>query len=292
MATKPKASPALTPHPERVRIRFGHSPDPDDAFMFYAISKRKISTGQLDIEHVVEDIESLNRRALSRELEATAVSVHAFAHLTDAYALMSCGASVGEDYGPIVVARRPLAPADLRGLRIAIPGKLTTAYLALKLFAGDFQEVVSPFDQILAAVSEGQVDAGLLIHEGQLTYESQGFTKVVDLGVWWRRETGLPLPLGVDVVRKDLGRPTMLEVSRVFRESIQYALAHREDALSYALEFGRGLSRPLGDRFVGMYVNDRTLELGADARRAIDLLFERAHGVGLLAARPSFEEAV
>lgn len=257
--------------------------------MFYAIAKRKIATGRLDIEHVIEDIESLNQRALRRELEATAVSVHAFAHLTDAYALLSCGASMGEDYGPIVVARRPLAPPELAGLRIAVPGKLTTAYLVLKLFAPDFQEVVIPFDQILAAVAEERVDAGLLIHEGQLTYLAQGLQKVVDLGAWWRRDTGLPLPLGVDVVRKDLGRRAMRELAGIFRKSIDYALAHREDALTYALAFGRGLARPLADRFVGMYVNERSLDLAPDGRRAIELLFERARQQGLLAARPSFD---
>ena len=282
MATNPKANSALAPDAAKVRIRFGHSPDPDDAFMFYAIAKRKISTGRLEIEHVIEDIESLNQRALRGELEATAVSVHAYAHLADAYALMACGASMGEDYGPIVVARRALKPAELRGLRIAIPGKLTTAALALKLFASDFEEVVIPFDQILTAVAERRVDAGLLIHEGQITYGTHGLRKIVDLGAWWRETTGLPLPLGVDVVRRNLGRETMRELSKVFRRSIEYALAHREDALSYALEFGRGLSRDLGDRFVGMYVNNFTLDLGERGRRAIETLLARGGQAGLI----------
>ena len=243
-------------------IRFGHSPDPDDAFMFYAIAKNKIDTREYRILHVVEDIESLNQRALRAELEATAVSVHAYAYLADHYAIMRSGASIGEKYGPIVVSAKPLKATELKGKKIAIPGSLTTANLVLKLFEKEFSYVLVPFDKILDHVKSGKVDAGLVIHEGQITYQDKGLYKVIDLGEWWWEKAKLPLPLGVDAVRKNLGSEKMKAISEIFKESILYSLDHRKDALDYALPYGRGISRDAGDRFVGMYVNDYTRDLG------------------------------
>jgi len=256
-------------------IRFGHSPDPDDAFMFYAIAKNRIDLHGYRILHIVEDIESLNQRALRGELEATAVSVHAYAYLTDHYAIMRSGASIGEKYGPIVVARGQLKPNELRGKKIAIPGALTTASLALRLFEKEFSYVLVPFDKILDYVKAGKVDAGLIIHEGQLTYQETGLFKVIDLGEWWWEKTKLPLPLGIDVVRKDLGEEKMRAVSAIFKESILYSLDHRDEALDYALPFGRGISRQAGDRFVGMYVNDYTRDLGQKGEEGIRELLIR-----------------
>lgn len=264
------------------QIRFGHSPDPDDAFMFYAIARRKINLFGFEISHVVEDIESLNQRALRSELEATAVSVHAYAYLADRYKVMRSGASIGEKYGPIVVAVKPLSPADLSGKRIAIPGMLTTAYLALKLFEKNFSSVVVPFDQILDYVQAGKADAGLIIHEGQITYKRQGFHKIIDLGEWWWDETKLPLPLGVDVVRKDLGEDVMRRFSKLFRESILYSLEHRKEALEYALPFGRGISPEDEDRFVAMYVNDYTRDLGPKGEESIREILNRGFRESIL----------
>lgn len=271
-------------------IRFGHSPDPDDAFMFYAIAKGKINLNGFKILHVVEDIESLNQRALRGELEATAVSVHAYAYLADTYAIMRSGASIGEKYGPIVVSKEPLnvgaglkpAPTPLQGKKIAIPGALTTANLVLKLFERQFSYVLVPFDKILDYVQSGKADAGLVIHEGQITYEAKGLHKVIDLGEWWWEKTQLPLPLGLDVVRKNLGAKTMEHVSRIFKESILYGLEHREEALDYALHFGRGLGKVQGDRFVGMYVNDYTCDLGPKGEEGIRELLIRGYARGLL----------
>lgn len=264
-------------------IQFGHSPDPDDAFMFYAIAKNKIPLDGFQIDHVVEDIESLNQRAMrGAELEATAVSVHAFAYLADRYAIMRAGASIGEKYGPIVVSRTPMKPAELRGKKIAIPGKLTTANLVLKLFEKDFIPEIVPFDQILDHVASGKSEAGLIIHEGQITYREKGFRKVIDLGEWWWEETKLPLPLGIDVIRKDLGQETMARLSRVFKESILYALKNRKPALEYAIQFGRGLRPDLNNRFVGMYVNDYTIDLGDAGERGIRELYARAVSSGIV----------
>ncbi len=268
-------------------IRFGHSPDPDDAFMFYAFARNKIDMKGFSVEHVVEDIESLNQRALKAELEVTAVSCHAYAYLADQYLVMRSGASVGDQYGPILVARsgavrERLQPADLRGKKIAVPGKLTTAFLALQLYAKDFEPVFVPFDQIFEAVSSGRVDLGLLIHEGQLTYQQEGFQNVLDLGVWWFERHGLPLPLGIDVIRRDLGEETMRAFSALFRESIQYALDHRAPALEYAREFGRGISENLNDRFVGMYVNDYTVDLDAKGQAGLKMLLQEGFEKGLL----------
>jgi 1,4-dihydroxy-6-naphthoate synthase len=273
-------------------VRVGHSPDPDDAFMFYGIAAGKIDTAGFEIEQVLEDIESLNRRALEGELEVSAVSVHAYTHLADRYALMPCGASMGDGYGPCVVAREPMTIDRLRSARIAVPGRLTSAFLALQLLLGrDIDHEVVPFDRILQAVSSGRAEAGLVIHEGQLTYRDQGLELVVDLGVWWGERTGgLPLPLGANVVRKDLGADTMRELTRVLRDSIEFGLEHRREALDYASGFGRGLDEPLTDRFVGMYVNDLTRDYGERGRRAIERFLGDAREAGLIpdCPRPEF----
>ena len=251
--------------------RIGHSPDPDDAFMFFGIASGRVDTGSFRNEQVLEDIEGLNRRALRQELEVSAVSIHAYAHLADAYALMPCGASMGDGYGPLVVAREPLTREALASATIAVPGTLTSAFLALRLCLGrDFEHRIVPFDRILDVVAEGGADAGLVIHEGQLTYARQGLHRIVDLGIWWGERTGgLPLPLGGNAVRRDLGLPAMRELTRILRDSIDYGLTHREEALAYALDFGRGLDGTLADRFVGMYVNDLTRDYGERGREAI-----------------------
>jgi 1,4-dihydroxy-6-naphthoate synthase len=264
-------------------IRVGHSPDSDDAFMFYALTHDKLDTRGLRFVHQLEDIETLNQRALRAELEVSAVSIHAFAYLADRYALLASGSSMGDQYGPTLVAREPMAPDALRGRTIAIPGKLTTAYLTLQLCLGkEVPVVVMPFDQILPAVAEGQVEAGLLIHEGQLYYGDRGLHKVVDLGQWWHQATGLPLPLGGNVVRKDLGEAMVLRIAQLLKESICYALDHREQALEYALRFARDLEPVLADRFVGMYVNDWTIDYGPRGREAVRTLLDRASEAGLV----------
>jgi 1,4-dihydroxy-6-naphthoate synthase len=263
-------------------ITVGHSPDPDDAFMFYALAHDKIDTGDLTFRHELQDIETLNRRALRGELEVTAISIHAYAFLLDKYALLPSGCSMGDRYGPMVVARRPLKIDDLRHTRIAVPGTMTTAFLALRLLAGEFPYEVVPFDQIIAAVADGRFDAGLIIHEGQLTFRNQGLQLIVDLGVWWQEQTGLPLPLGGNAVRRDLGRDTIRHISRLLKQSIQYALEHRQDALSYALQYARDMDRSLADRFVGMYVNDWTLDYGPRGRAAVQRLLEEGHRAGVI----------
>jgi 1,4-dihydroxy-6-naphthoate synthase len=264
-------------------IRVGHSPDSDDAFMFYALTHDKLDCGGLQFVHQLEDIETLNRRALEGELEVSAVSIHAYAHLADRYALLSSGSSMGDRYGPTLVTREPVDFDWLRGRTVAVPGKLTTAYLALQLCLGrDVPVVVMPFDEILPAVSEGRVDAGLLIHEGQLYYGDRGLHKVVDLGQWWFEESGLPLPLGGNVVRKDLGEALVSRIARLLKESIRYALAHRHEALDYALRYARGLDPALADRFVGMYVNEWTIDYGPRGREAVRTLLGRAAAAGLI----------
>jgi 1,4-dihydroxy-6-naphthoate synthase len=269
-------------------IRVGHSPDPDDAFMFHALANDKIPTGELKFVHELQDIETLNRRALKGELEVTAVSIHAYAFLLDRYALMPTGCSMGDKYGPMVVARKPLSAGDLPGVKIAVPGTLTTAFLTLKLL---FESIgardkltfdVIPFDRIIPAVADGKYDAGLIIHEGQLTFQNQGLHLVRDLGVWWQETTSLPLPLGGNVVRKDLGAATMKEVSRLIKESIRYALDHRREALEYALKYARDMDVALADQFVGMYVNDWTLDYGDRGRAAIRKLLGEAHRAGII----------
>jgi 1,4-dihydroxy-6-naphthoate synthase len=264
-------------------IRVGHSPDSDDAFMFYALTHDKLDTGGLQFVHQLEDIETLNRRALNGELEVSAVSIHAFAHLADRYALLASGSSMGDRYGPTVITREPATLADLRGRTIAVPGLLTTAYLALRLCLGkDVPVVVLPFDQILLAVAEGKADAGLIIHEGQLYYGDRGLHKVVDLGQWWFEETGLPLPLGGNVVRKDLGEELVEQIARLLKQSILYALEHRQEALEYALRYARDLDPTLADRFVGMYVNDWTVDYGPKGREAVRTLLARGADAGLV----------
>jgi 1,4-dihydroxy-6-naphthoate synthase len=264
-------------------IRVGHSPDSDDAFMFYALTHDKIDTGGLRFVHQLEDIETLNQRALRGELEVSAVSIHAFAYLTGRYALLASGSSMGDQYGPTLVTREPTTLDGLRDRTIAIPGKLTTAYLTLQLCRGkDVPVVVLPFDQILPAVAEGRAEAGLLIHEGQLYYGERGLHKVVDLGQWWHEQTGLPLPLGGNVVRKDLGAALVDRIARLLKQSIRYALDHRAEALDYAMRYARDLEPALADRFVGMYVNDWTLDYGPRGRQAVRNLLDRAAAAGLV----------
>lgn len=266
----------------KAKIRVGHSPDPDDAFMFYAIAHNKIKTDGITFSHVIEDIESLNKRALKAELEVTAVSAFAFFEVADKYALMPCGASIGDNYGPIVVAKESIYPKELEGKKIAVPGLHTTAYLALKMFLPNFKEVVVPFDKILDAVAAGEVDAGLIIHEGQLTYPTYGFKKVVDLGEWFYEMTKLPLPLGVDVIRKNLGRDVMRKVTKLLRVSIEYGLKNRQEALEYAMKFGRGIETETADKFVGMYVNDSTVNMGRKGKDGLQFLHQAALERGLL----------
>jgi 1,4-dihydroxy-6-naphthoate synthase len=263
-------------------IHIAHSPDSDDAFMFYGLASGQVPTGGFEIEHVLADIETLNRAAFEGKYEVTAVSFHAYAHLTDRYILLPHGASMGDRYGPIVVARKG-GPSSLEGVRVAVPGELTTAFLALKLFYPDAQHVVVPFDQIQDQVASGQVAAGLLIHEGQLTYEEDGLTKIVDLGEWWAEQTrGLPLPLGGNIIRRDLGAKAIATLSKLLHDSIAYALEHRTEAVEYAMRFGRGLDRAKTDQFVGMYVNGLTLDYGERGRQAVHRLLGDAQKAGLL----------
>jgi 1,4-dihydroxy-6-naphthoate synthase len=272
---------------EKVRIRVGHSPDADDAFMFYGLANDCFDTGRYAFEHELVDIETLNRRAFQSELELTALSLHAYAYLSDRYMICSCGASMGDNYGPMVVARTPSTREQIAGKTIAIPGTLTTAYLACRMWLKDFEHVVVPFDQILDVVQSGSyegkaIDAGLVIHEGQLTYGSQNLHLVVDLGKWWMEQTGLPLPLGANGIRKDLGPEVIRDVNRYLYMSIAHGLAHRKSALDYALGWGRGLERDKADTFVGMYVNDWTLDFGPRGREAVRLLLRRGYEAGVI----------
>jgi len=284
-----------TPSTDTRTIHVAHSPDSDDAFMFYALAEDKIDTGGLRYVHELQDIESLNQRARRGELEVTAVSIHAYAYLADTYALLPHGASMGDRYGPRLVARTPMGArgpggrANVKGKRIAVPGPLTSAYLALRLYEPEFEAVMTPFDQIEDAVLDGAVDLGLLIHEGQLTYGDRGLHLVADMGEWWFGETGLPLPLGGNVVRKDLGTELTRAISRHLRASIAYALAHRTGALDHAMRFARGLDRGKADEFVGMYVNDWTLDYGERGRAAVRLLLERGHAAGIIPHRVDVE---
>ncbi len=265
-------------------ITVGHSPDPDDAYMFYALTHGKVALEGITVRHHLEDIQSLNRRALTGEFEVTAISAAAYPSVADRYWIMSAGASVGRGYGPILVAKPGFTVDRLRGARIGVPGEQTTAFLTLQIYSDDFTPVQLPFDQIIPAVVRGEIDAGLIIHEGQITYRQHGLEKMLDLGVWWQEETGLPLPLGLDVVRKDLGEALAASINGALRESIAYAHAHQEEALAYALEYGRGIAPDVGDLFVRMYVNDDTLDLGEEGRRALELLYCRAAKKRLLAA--------
>ena len=274
------------------RITVAHSPDSDDAFMFYGLASGKVDTGGIVVDQVLSDIETLNRAAFDGKYEVTAVSFHAYAHLVDRYALLPHGASMGDKYGPIVVATKDGATNGVKGTRIAIPGTLTTAYLALRIYEPDFQYIVVPFDEIQQAVLDGKAEAGLLIHEGQLTYQDEGLRKIVDLGEWWSARTGgLPLPLGGNIIRRDLGPEMIGKVSKLLHDSIAYALAHRQEAVEYALQFGRGLDRAKTDRFVGMYVNDLTLAYGDRGRRGLERLLSDAFERGLIPRRVPVEFA-
>jgi 1,4-dihydroxy-6-naphthoate synthase len=255
-------------------ITIAHSPDSDDAFMFYGLAKGRLDTGGLDVSHVLRDIETLNQEARRGTYEVTAISFHAYPYVADKYALMPCGGSIGDGYGPLLVARRPLEPADVASLVVAVPGTLTR---------------VVPFDRILDEVKGGGADVGVIIHEGQLTFGGHGLTRVLDLGAWWKQETGLPLPLGGNAVRRDLGPDAMARLTRLVRESVRYSLAHRADALAYAMSFARGMQAQVADRFVGMWVNQRTLDCGTDGREAIQLFLDRGHAAGVIPTRVTAE---
>ena len=270
-------------------IRVAHSPDSDDAFMFYALATRKIDTGDLRYIHTLSDIETLNRKAMKGEYEVSAISFHAYAYMADKYALLSCGASMGKNYGPIVVASKPVRPKSLANMTVAIPGTLTTAFLALRLLEPDVQYKVIPFDRILDEVRKEKCDAGLLIHEGQLTYRDLGLYKVIDLGVWWQKETGLPLPLGGNVIKRDLGKRLMDRVARDIKKSIQYGLDHREEAMAYAIQFSRGLDTHRVDRFIGMYVNELTLDYGTEGKQAVRKLLSEAFKKKIIPERVALE---
>lgn len=272
-----------------MKITLGHSPDSDDAFMFYALARHKVDEEGYEFEHILRDIETLNRWALESKLHVTAVSVHGYAYIADNYAILPHGASMGDNYGPMVVARESFSREGLKEVKIAVPGTLTSAFLALRLWLGEFAYEVVPFDQIMERVHGGDFAAGLLIHEGQLTHPELGLRTLVDLGQWWKGETGLPLPLGVNVIRKDLGPERMAQLSRILHRSIDYGLKHREAGLDYALEFARGMERGLADRFVGMYVNDWTLDMGEKGKESIRLFLQRGHEAGVIDFAPNVE---
>jgi 1,4-dihydroxy-6-naphthoate synthase len=257
--------------------------------MFYGLATNKVRVPGLKFSHTLGDIETLNRQAREGVYDVTAISFHAFPYIQDNYALMSCGGSVGEGYGPMVVSTRPFTPDEIKRKKIAVPGKLTTAYLVLQLFAPGIETEVVPFDQIIPQILEGKHEAGLIIHEGQLTYDKSGLHRVVDLGRWWQKVTGLPLPLGGNAIRRSLGRGTMTSVTQALRESIQYAIDHREEALAYAMQFARDLDAQLADKFVGMYVNERTLDYGDDGREAVRRLLDMGHKAGIIPLKPRVE---
>jgi 1,4-dihydroxy-6-naphthoate synthase len=268
-----------------LKLSLAHSPDSDDAFMFYGLARGHVAADGLEIDHVLKDIETLNREAREGRHEITALSIHAYPYVADRYALMPCGGSIGDGYGPLLVAREPLDPARLDGLTVAVPGTLTTAYLALKLFSPGVKTVVRPFDAILDEVQAARADVGLIIHEGQLTYGGQGLHRILDLGAWWKEETGLPLPLGGNAVRRDLGPDLVARLTALVRETVVYSLAHRQDALAYAMSFARGMDPSIADRFVGMWVNDMTVDCGTRGRRAVQELLDRGHDAGVIPNR-------
>ena len=279
MTTASSTSPTSSTHD----ISIAHSPDSDDAFMFYGLATRKIQVPGYKFTHNLTDIETLNHRAIDEAFyDVTAISFHAYPYLQQHYAIMNCGGSMGEGYGPMLVASRKYGVDDIRKLRIAIPGTLTTAYLTLRLFCPEIETVVVPFDKIIPAVAAGEYDAGLLIHEGQLTYASEGLSKILDLGQWWKAETGLPLPLGGNAIKRSLGREAMLTTTHAVRDSIQHALDHREQALDYAMQFARELNPSLASRYVGMYVNERTIDFGDDGREAIRLILQMGYDRGII----------
>jgi 1,4-dihydroxy-6-naphthoate synthase len=270
-------------------ISIAHSPDSDDAFMFYGLATNKVRVSGLKFTHTLTDIETLNQKAKQGVYDVTAISFHAYPYLQDKYILMPCGGSVGEQYGPMVVSSRPLSLDEVKHVTVAVPGTLTTAYLALKLFCPAIETIVVPFDRIIAEVAAGDYEAGLIIHEGQLTYENSGLSKVLDLGKWWHELTGLPLPLGGNAIRRSLGRELIATVNQALRDSIQYGLDHREEALAYAMQFARDLDPQEADRFVGMYVNERTLDYGDDGKEAVARLLRMGHDAGIIAPIPKVE---
>jgi 1,4-dihydroxy-6-naphthoate synthase len=270
-------------------ISVAHSPDSDDAFMFYGLATNKIRVPGLKFNHTLTDIETLNRKAMEGFYDVSAISFHAYPYVQEKYALMNCGGSVGDKYGPMVVAPRSFGLEELKRMKVAVPGTLTTAYLALKLFAPKIETSVVPFDQIIPEVLAGKFEAGLIIHEGQLTYDKSGLNKILDLGKWWFEQTGLPLPLGGNAIRRDLGPELIATVTKALRDSIQYALDHREEALSYAMQFARDLDHSMADRFVGMYVNERTLDYGDDGKEAVTRLLEMGHKAGIIPHKPHVE---
>ena len=270
-------------------ISVAHSPDSDDAFMFYGLATNKVRVPGLKFTHTLSDIESLNRKAREGFYDLTAISFHAYPYLQDKYALLGSGGSVGEGYGPMIVANKEYTVEQIKTKKIAVPGTLTTAYLVLKLFAPEIQTEVVPFDQIIPQINDGRYEAGLIIHEGQLTYAKSGLQRVVDFGKWWREQTGLPLPLGGNAIKRDLGTDLMQEVSQALKESIQYALANREEALEYAMQFARDLDRQLAGRFVSMYVNERTLDYGPEGREAIARLLEMGYEQGIIPHKPRLD---
>jgi 1,4-dihydroxy-6-naphthoate synthase len=274
---------------ENRTITVAHSPDSDDAFMFYGLATNKLDTGSLSFTHVLKDIQTLNEEAKHGGYDVTAISFHAYAYVADKYALLPHGASIGDNYGPVVVSRELTKASDLSTLRVAVPGLLTSAYLALRIFNQDFQYQVMPFDKIIDAVQNGRCDAGLLIHEGQLFYESMGLHKVVDLGEWWHQKTGLPLPMGGNAIRRDLGPDLIREVSRLLRESIRYSLENRDDALQYAMQFARDMDLELADRFVAMWVNDLTLDYSERGREAVQRLLTEGFEQGIISNRVDVE---
>jgi 1,4-dihydroxy-6-naphthoate synthase len=279
----------MTTATEKRTITVAHSPDSDDAFMFYALATNKLDTGDLEFTHVLEDIQTLNEKAMRGVYDVTAISFHAYAYIADRYTLLPHGASIGDNYGPIVVAREPYKTEDLSRLKIAVPGKLTSAFLALRILCPDFSYEVVPFDRIIDAVRSGACDAGLLIHEGQLFYQNLGLQKVVDLGEWWHGQTGLPLPMGGNVIRRDLGTETISRVSHYLHESIRYSLEHRADALAYAMQFARDMDTELADRFVGMWVNELTLDYTERGRAAVQRLLDEGARCGIIPHRVEVE---
>ena len=274
---------------QQTTLTLGHSPDPDDAFMFYALAKELIPAHGFHFSHILQDIQTLNERATRGELDISAVSIHAYAYVSDKYALLPSGASMGDGYGPMLVSTRPFTQDEIKTRKIAIPGKLTTAYLALELFAPGIAVEIVPFDQIIPQILEGKHEAGLIIHEGQLTYDKSGLHRVIDLGRWWQKVTGLPLPLGGNAIRRSLGADTMTSVGHALRESIQYGIDHREEALAYAMQFARDLDTQQADKFVGMYVNERTLDYGDDGREAVRRLLDMGHKAGIIPQTPRVE---
>ncbi len=274
---------------EQSTITIAHSPDSDDAFMFYGLATNKLDTGRLTFKHLLKDIQTLNEEAMLGTYDVTAISFHAYAYVADKYALLPHGASIGDNYGPVVVSREAATPEDIATLKIAVPGKLTSAFLALRIYNPNFEFVVVPFDKIIDAVQDGSCDAGLLIHEGQLFYESIGLHKVLDLGEWWHKKTGLPLPMGGNVIRRDLGPTLIKEVSQLLRESISYSLEHREDALQYAMQFARDMDPALADRFVAMWVNDLTMDYTDRGREAVRRLLEEGFEKGIIPKQVTVE---